>query len=144
MDETVFYPRKAEELEEIRKRFSIPSDAHILLYVGRLNIQKNIHSLLYMFNEVRARVPNSYLCIVGEEDDISLGEFRVRNTGYLKWLHSITKNLGITEKVKFVGSLFGEDLARMYSAASVVVNLDFIIVKTSVYHKQKQLRVVSL
>jgi glycosyltransferase involved in cell wall biosynthesis len=129
VDETVFYPREAEEQEEVRKRYSIPSNALILLYVGRLNIQKNIHSLLYMFKEVSDQIPDSYLCVVGEEDDISLGEFRVRNTGYLKWLHSIAKNLGIAENVKFVGPLFGEDLARMYSAASIVVNFGF-------YHRE--------
>lgn len=129
VDEAVFYPRKAEEQEEIRRKYSISSSSPILLYVGRLNIQKNIHSLLYMFKEVSDQIPNSYLCVVGEEDDISLGEFRVRNTGYLNWLHSIAKNLEITEKVKFVGPLFGEDLARMYSAASIVVNFGF-------YHRE--------
>lgn len=129
VDETVFYPRKADEQEEIRKRYSIPFDAPILLYVGRLNIQKNIHSLLYMFKEVNDQIPNSYLFVVGEEDDISLGEFRVRNTGYLKWLRSIANNLRITERVNLVGPLFGEDLAQMYSAASIVVNLGF-------YHRE--------
>ncbi|WP_199616398.1 glycosyltransferase family 4 protein [Paenibacillus alkalitolerans] len=129
VDETVFYPRCMDEREETRKKYSVPSDALILLYVGRLNIQKNIHTLLYMFKAVNDQISNSYLCIVGEEDDISLGEFRVRNTGYLEWLCSIANNLGITEKVKFVGPLFGEDLARMYSAANVVVNFGF-------YHRE--------
>ncbi|GIP34666.1 glycosyltransferase family 4 protein [Paenibacillus sp. J2TS4] len=129
VDQTVFYPRTASERQEARKQFSIPPDAPVLLYVGRLNVQKNLHTLLRLFAAVKEQVQDAYLCIVGEEDDIAFGEFRVRNTGYVEWLRGISDGLGISESVKWIGPRFGEELAIMYSAADVVVNM-------GIYHRE--------
>lgn len=129
VDQTVFYPRTLREREETRKKHAIPADCSLLLYVGRLNVQKNVHSLLRMFAKVLEYKNDAYLCIVGEEDDIAFGEFHVRNTGYLDWLHTVSNDLRISEKVKFVGPLFGDDLANMYSAADITVNIGF-------YHRE--------
>lgn len=129
VDQTVFYPRTADERQETRKQLSIPPDAPVLLYVGRLNVQKNLHTLLHLFAAVKEQVQDAYLCIVGEEDDIAFGEFRVRNTGYVEWLRGISDSLRISESVRWVGSRFGEELAKMYSAADVAVNMGF-------YHRE--------
>lgn len=40
VDEMEFYPRSADECFTIRRRYHIPSHAPLLLYTGRLNIQK--------------------------------------------------------------------------------------------------------
>lgn len=127
VDETVFHPRA--ERDVIRTQYHLPVQAPVLLYVGRLNIQKNVHSLLYLLAAVRKQLPDVQLCLVGEEDTIQLGEFGVRNTGYIAWLRSLVAELDLTDSVRFMGSLFGEDLARIYAAADVVVNLGF-------YHRE--------
>jgi glycosyltransferase involved in cell wall biosynthesis len=123
VDETEFYPRSDDECSAIRRRYHLPVNAPLLLYAGRLNIQKNLHSLLSLLKAVHQQIPDAHLCLVGEEDDISQVEFRVRNTGYGAWLRSLAAELEMTEFVHFLGPLFGEHLACLYAAADVVVNL---------------------
>jgi hypothetical protein len=129
IDETIFHPCSPETCTMTRFQHHLPVDVPLLLYVGRLNIQKNLHSLLRLFAAVRTVLPTAHLCLVGEEDEIVLGEFQVRNTGYLTWLRQLAANLGLTEHVTFVGLQLGEDLARLYAAADVFVN-------ASVYHRE--------
>ncbi len=129
IDETIFHPRSPEVCIATRIQHHLPVDAPLLLYVGRLNIQKNVHTLLRLFAAVRTVLPKAHMCLVGEEDEIVLGEFQVRNTGYVIWLRQLAANLGLTEHVTFVGTQFGQDLARLYAAADVFVN-------ASVYHRE--------
>src|SRR5262249_15136393 len=112
-----------------RLQYHLPVDAPLLLYVGRLNIQKNLHTLLRLFALVRTVLPTAHLCLVGEEDDIVLGEFQVRNTGYVAWLQQLATDFGLSDHLTFVGAQCGEDLARLYTAADVLVN-------ASVYHRE--------
>jgi glycosyltransferase involved in cell wall biosynthesis len=124
-DETVFHPCSVDECSAIKQQYHLPLNAPLLLYVGRMNFQKNLHSLLYLLQAVRQQVPDAYLCFVGEEDTIVQGEFQVRNTGYVAWLQALAIDLGLTEHVHFPGPLFGKQLACIYTAADVVVNLSF-------------------
>jgi glycosyltransferase involved in cell wall biosynthesis len=129
IDETIFHPRSPEVCTATRRQHHLPVDAPLLLYVGRLNIQKNLHTLLHLFAAVRTILPTAHLCLVGEEDDIVLGEFQVRNTGYVAWLRQLATDLALTDHLTFAGAQFGEDLARLYAAADVFVN-------ASVYHRE--------
>lgn len=129
VDETVFHPRGPGDRAAARARRDLPLDAPLLLYVGRLNIQKNLHTLLRLFAAVRERAPDAHLCLVGEEDDIALAEFGVRNTGYVAWLRALAAELGVAGNVTFVEPLFGEELARLYAAADVLVN-------AGIYHRE--------
>ncbi|MBO0792049.1 MAG: glycosyltransferase family 4 protein [Ktedonobacteraceae bacterium] len=128
-DEQIFHPRDSEEQMKTRARYQLPAQTPLLLYVGRLNIQKNLHTLLRFFATVREQVPDALLCLVGEEDNIGLHEFGVLNTGYVAWLRQLAAELGIDEQVRFLGPLFGAELAQMYAAADVVVNF-------SLYHRE--------
>ncbi len=129
VDEAVFRPQNGKERAGVRERHGLPAKAPLLLYVGRLNIQKNLHTLLRLLAHVRQRVPDTHLCLVGEEDDIGLWEFGARNTGYLRWLNQLAGELEVREAITFVHPLFGDDLARLYGAADVLVNLGF-------YHRE--------
>ena len=129
IDEQIFYPRSVDEQMDIRNKFGIPIHSPLLIFVGRLNIQKNVHTLLKILSSVSEEIPDVHLCIIGEEDDIVLGEFNVRNTNYKAWLQQKTDELGLTQHVRFVGPLFGDELAQMYSAADVVTNFGF-------YHRE--------
>lgn len=129
IDESVFRPRPAHERAAIRARYNLPATAPLLLAVGRLNIQKNLHSLLRLLAAVRRGVPEAHLCLVGEEDDIALAEFGVRNTGYVAWLRAQAADLGVADAITILAPQFGEDLARLYAAAEVAVN-------ASVYHRE--------
>ncbi|MGH2371352.1 MAG: glycosyltransferase, partial [Chloroflexota bacterium] len=122
VDETLFRPRAPAERRAVREAHGLPPTAPLLLSVGRLNIQKNLHTLLRLLAAVRREVADAHLCFVGEEDGIGLHEFGVLNTGYVAWLRGQAAELGLADAVTFTGPLFGEDLAALYAAADVVVS----------------------
>src|SRR5258708_5357882 len=45
VDDTIFHPGTADERVATRLRYQLAADAPLLLYVGRLNVQKNLHTL---------------------------------------------------------------------------------------------------
>jgi glycosyltransferase involved in cell wall biosynthesis len=129
VDETAFYPGSAEDRVAIRGRYGLPVDVPLLLYVGRFNIQKNLHTLLHVLAGVRRRVPDTHLCLVGETDDIMLAEFGVSNEGYVERLRALAAELDVEGAVTFLEPLYGSDLAALYRAADVLVNASF-------YHRE--------
>jgi glycosyltransferase involved in cell wall biosynthesis len=129
VDDSIFYPRTTSERVAIRLRYHLPPETPLLLYVGRLNVQKNLHSLLKLLAAVRRDIPDVQLCLVGEEDDIGLWEFGVPNTNYVAWLRARADELGVADAISFLGPLYSEDLADAYAAADILVNLSF-------YHRE--------
>ncbi len=129
VDETVFRPDITTDRATIRARHGLPLEVPLLLYVGRLNIQKNLHTLLRLLARVRQQVPDAHLCLVGETDDIKLAEFGVPNTGYVEYLHHLASELDIADAITFVEPQFGRELADLYRSGDVVVNASF-------YHRE--------
>jgi len=129
IDETVFHPRDEAEQRLTRMQHHLPLDAPLLCYVGRLNIQKNLHDLLHLLAVVRQAIPAIHLCLIGESDDIGLWEFGVPNTGYVDWVRQLADTLGVADCLTFAGVHHGAELARLYAAADLCVNL-------SLYHRE--------
>lgn len=63
-----FYPnRKARSL--IRHELSIPEDAFVLLFLGRLNTDKGILDLALAYARIASQNPNLWLLIVGPDEE---------------------------------------------------------------------------
>jgi glycosyltransferase involved in cell wall biosynthesis len=73
VDASVFFAR---DRGEARAALDVPSDARVVLFVGRLEPQKGIRELLGAFNRVHARIPRAMLALVG--DGVSREEVRAR------------------------------------------------------------------
>jgi glycosyltransferase involved in cell wall biosynthesis len=80
----------------------------MVLYAGRLNPEKNIPLLLQAFSELLGDHPDSGLWIAGT------GDQRER-------LETMCRTLGIAGRVRFLGFLEHEELARHYAACDVFV-----------------------
>lgn len=78
--------------DAFRRKYGIGQERPMLVYVGRLAFEKNCDFLLRMLDLVRAQVPDVLLVIAGE------GPAR-------KQLEGLTRRLGLTEQVLFVGYL---------------------------------------
>ena len=70
--------------EEILKQYQIPSQATILLYLGRINRDKGINELVTAFINLNKKIESIYLFLVGplEDKSIKLPE----NIGHMKVL----------------------------------------------------------
>ena len=50
----------------VRDKYGISQDDPVILYVGRIHPQKNVHTLLKIFKMVKSEIPNAKLMIVGK------------------------------------------------------------------------------
>lgn len=92
-----------DELNAVRTAYSLP-DKYIL-FVGRLNIRKNVRNLLVAFSQIKDRYMP--LVIVGGKDWKSFDA------------EAFARQLSIGGRVIFTGPIFGHDLCVVYSLASI-------------------------
>ena len=88
----------------VRDRYGISHDDPVILYVGRIHPQKNIHTLLQVFKIVKKELPNAKLILVGKA---IFGD-------YLDQLRSIND-----DSVIFAGYVPDEELPHYYAACDV-------------------------
>ena len=93
---------------EMRQELGIPPEQKVMLYVGRLAKEKNLKLLLEMAAMAMREEPTARLWLVGD------GPYRTECT-------TIARNLGIGDRVRFVGFVPRMDVDRYYSAADLFV-----------------------
>lgn len=92
-----------------RETYRIPDTSPVILYTGRLAVNKGLDTLLTSFARVREHVPDVRLCLVG--DDQGMGQP----------LREQSRRLGMERDVIFTGHI-GESLFRdAYGAADIFV-----------------------
>jgi len=88
----------------IRDKYGISENDPVILYVGRIHPQKNIHMLLQAFKIVKRKFPNAKLILVG----------KVIFENYLDQLKRVGDN-----SVIFAGFVSDEELPYYYAACDV-------------------------
>lgn len=123
-DETTFYPISEEERREARTILGLDEQCRIVLYAGRLTVEKNLHTLLRVFAEVSRRVPRAHLVIAGEAQDVPFEEIGVRPVGYEQTLKRLARSFNIPpDRCKFLGSAAPDTLRLLFNIADAAVNL---------------------
>jgi len=94
-----------------KKKFNIPEDKKIILYLGRIHKIKGIDFLVktytYLINEMNFK--DAVLVIAGPDD------------GFLDEVKSLVQFLGISRLVMFTGPLYGREKLGAYVDSEVVV-----------------------
>lgn len=90
--------------QDMRAELGLPSKGTILVSVGHLIDRKGHHLVI----EALTRLPGAYLVVIGE------GELAGR-------LRDLAARLGLTDRVRFTGSVPNDQLCRWYSAADALV-----------------------
>jgi glycosyltransferase involved in cell wall biosynthesis len=87
-----------------KKKFNIPEDKKVILYLGRIHKIKGIDFLVkaYAYLENEMNFKDAVLVIVGPDD------------GYLGEIKSLVRSLGIAHSVLFTGPLYGRDKLATY------------------------------
>lgn len=82
--------------------------AKVVLFVGRLVARKGVDDLIRAFHEVLEKVPDAFLEIVGDGPELDS-------------LKTLTRDLGVTDKIRFYGSQTGSSLYDRYASCDVFV-----------------------
>jgi len=98
-----------------KKKFNIPEDRKIILYLGRIHKTKGIDILIkayaYLKNEMKCR--NAVLVIAGPDD------------GYLGEARTLVNSLGLYDSVMFTGFISNEDKLKALIDAEIFVTPSF-------------------
>lgn len=122
VDLEMFYPG---DKGEARDRLNIPRESKIILFVGRIDPIKGIDVLIKAL-QVVGSLDDIYLYIVGGNQD---------ENDYYKYIETLVKEAGLTEKVVFTGAIPHDSLRTYYNAADVFVlpshyeSLGFVVIE---------------
>lgn len=123
-DEAAYYPLDEAARNAVRAQLGFGPEDKILIYAGRLTLEKNVHTLLRIFSAVRQHVSNARLVVAGVDFDYPFPEFGVFTFGIKNTLARVVARLGMSkEHVSFVGYRGAEELRALYNAADAAVNM---------------------
>ena len=100
VDTKLFHPSRRDE--QLRKSWSARDDDPVMIYVGRIAPEKNLHLAVQAFRKLRARMPNARFVWVG--DGPTRAELAAHNPDFI-----------------FSGTQIGEQLARHFASADLFV-----------------------
>lgn len=92
----------------LHKKLNLPASTPILLSVGRLGKEKNFPFLLHVFQSLAAYNPNLHFVIAGQGPE--------RNN-----LEKLSENLGVEERVHFIGKVDPKEMPKVYADGDVFV-----------------------
>lgn len=123
-DESSFYPSDEDARRDIKKELGFRPEDKILLYAGRITIEKNVQTVLKIFGVLQGLVPDVHLAIAGQDLDNPFMEFGVFPTNMRSTFGKMVQKLGIpAERVHFYGKKSMADLRNLYSVTDVMVNM---------------------
>lgn len=123
----VFYPRHNKM--ELRMKYNIPGDAFVMVYSGRISLQKNSHLLVSLLKDLEREHKNIYLMMVGFFDNFYIPEFSNQLPPDSKVeFYKLIDEFDLASKVRIFDNQNDPDLyAEMLSMADIGINLTTLI-----------------
>jgi glycosyltransferase involved in cell wall biosynthesis len=123
-DESAYYPLDEQQRISIKAEMGFDKDARVLLYVGRLTLEKNVHTLLKIFSALQHLISNLYLIVVGEFLDVPFTELGVYSLNIASTLIRLIDKLKIpADRIQLLGGKNPAQLRDLYNVADVLVNM---------------------
>ena len=99
----------AETVLSVKKKYKLPEGEFIIGSVGGISVRKGYDILLKIFSKVYENNKNLHLCIVGGGD--------------VESLKTLANELGVLERVTFIGAVTYEELLDLYPVFDIYVQL---------------------
>lgn len=124
-DESAFYPLDEASKQALRATLGFNSEDKILLYCGRITLEKNVHSVLRIFSVIQKLIPNARLVIAGSAHNTPVFQFfSAYSVNISHTLDKVIAKLGIDrDKIRFLGHRDKADLRGLYNIADVAINM---------------------
>jgi glycosyltransferase involved in cell wall biosynthesis len=124
IDHGRFHPLDPAERSAARESFHFREEDRILLYAGRITLQKNVHTLLKVFSAVRSVVPDAFLALAGSVEEHGSPEFGITPVNLGNTIGRLARGLGIPgDRVRLMRGVPAGRLRDLYNIADAKVNL---------------------
>ena len=124
IDDATFTPLDEQRRQAIRTEMRFKPTDKILLYPGRITLEKNLHTLFRIFSVLQDLVPDIHLVLAGDPFTIHFGAMGVYPLNSGATLMKLMNELHIKqEQVHFLGGKSSSQLRDLYAMADIVVNL---------------------
>ena len=119
-----YYPLKSKEKrEKLRGTWGLKPDDFVLVYTGRVTIEKNLHTTLSAVAELRRLGYPAKLIVVGRFEDVSFAEFRMNPVDLEQKVHTLIETLQISDDVIILEWQTAEELNEVFNASDAFINL---------------------
>lgn len=113
--------------QQFRDTHKFKENSKVLLYTGRLSLQKNVIELVKAFDSLRSVFEGEdvHLCLAGGFDDLNLpfvGKSGLAGSFYHLWQQE-TQAAFSRGQIHLLGQLNGEDLVNAYQGADYFISL---------------------
>ena len=123
-DESTFYPMEDAERRALKAELGFKENDRILLYAGRVTLEKNLHTQLRMLTVLQRLLPNLHFVIIGDVDNIPFYEFGVYAADMSGLLTRLLSDLRLDmNRIHFLGHKNPRQTRDYYVIADAVVNL---------------------
>jgi glycosyltransferase involved in cell wall biosynthesis len=123
-DESIFYPLDEAEIKTLKASYGLKPEDKVLLYSGRITIEKNVHTLMRIFSAVHRLMPDVHLFLAGNSIEVPFKEFGVYAVNLHRTFETLVKRLGIAaDRVHFLGAVNSKRLRELYNIADAAVNM---------------------
>ncbi|OLS28115.1 MAG: Alpha-monoglucosyldiacylglycerol synthase [Candidatus Heimdallarchaeota archaeon LC_3] len=96
------------QAKKFRKKFSIPSNAKIIMYVGRIAFEKRLEVLLKAYKNLKKEYPDFFLAIVGDGPQFSMYKEKAAKMKLIDYV--------------FTGYIHHSQLPAVYHAGDIFVS----------------------
>lgn len=127
VDTSIFYPRPNKS--ELRKKYNVPENAFIMLYCGRINLQKNPMLLLSILRDMADKYKNLYLMFMGSFDNFYIPEFSDKPSPDTKnEFYKMVEEFNLNSRIiMFDTQNISQTYAEMICLADIGINLTTLI-----------------
>lgn len=127
VDTSVFFPRV--DKSELRHKYGISDDSFIMVYCGRINVQKNVTLLLSILYDLKDDYDNLKLMFIGSYDDFYISEFdNGTNINISSYFKNMIDEFDLSDRIIFFDTCSDEhEYAEKINIADIGINLTTLI-----------------
>lgn len=124
IDDSTFHPVEESQRQALKAELGFQKTDRILLYAGRVTLEKNVHTQLRIFSVLQRLVPNLHLVIIGDLENVPFPEFGVYTTDIAGMVTRLLAELGLDiNRVHFLGHQIPTQTRNFYIIADALINL---------------------
>ena len=124
LEDNVYFPVSDHDRFEIRRQLGCNETTPLVLYAGRITVEKNVHSVIRVFAMVQRAWPDCRLILAGPMLDFPFLECGVVPIGYGRTIANVAGAMQVSpSSLQCVGVVPPDRLRALYNAADVVLNL---------------------